>query len=79
MHKTHKIVKATSLSGIAKTCQENPVTNEYLPQFFDNKKTFKNKTERKNLNHHYFLLFLINHIGKSLEFKVQDCLTPVKR
>ena len=78
MQKMHKMVKATSLSGIAKTCQEN-LTNEYLPQFFNNKKTFENKAGRKNLNYHYFLLFLINHIGKSLEFKVQDCLTPVKR
>ena len=48
MQKIHKIVKATSLSGIY-------------------------------LNYYYFLLFLINHIGKSLEFKVQDCLNPVKR
>ena len=46
MQKTHKMVKATSLSGIAKTCQEN-LTNEYLPEFFNNKETFENKAERK--------------------------------
>ena len=77
MQKIHKMVKATSLSGIAKTCQKILPMNKYLNSLTTKRHSKTKPKEKSKLL--YFLLFLINHIGKSLEFKVQDCLTPVKR
>lgn len=78
MQKTHAMADVTSLSGIAKTSKENLI-NECQAQYSTTKKHSKTKPKEKILIIIIILLFLTNHIGKSLELKVQDCLTPVKR